>query len=130
MPGLLQQLRDYSRTLKREIHTLAIAFSDKRTPWFARAWLLLVLAYAFSPIDLIPDFIPILGSLDDLILLPIGIAVALRLVPANILAEARTSAINAEGKTIGWVGAVLIGIFWLALTVLGVRWGLHFFGYA
>lgn len=129
MPGLLQQLRDYSHLLKREIHALAIAFGDKRTPWFARAWLLLVLAYAFSPIDLIPDFIPILVSLDDLILLPIGIAVAIRLVPANILADARTSAINAEGKSIGWVGAVLIGIFWLALTVLAIRWAMHFWGY-
>jgi uncharacterized membrane protein YkvA (DUF1232 family) len=130
MPGLLQQLRDHSRTLKREIHAMAIAFGDKRTPWFARAWLLLVLAYAFSPIDLIPDFIPILGSLDDLILLPIGIAVAIRLVPAEVLADARTSAINAEGKAIGWVGALLIGIFWLVLTGLGIRWALPVLGYS
>lgn len=84
--------KERAKALKTELRALRIAYGDPRTPWFAKAWLLLVIAYAFSPIDLIPDFIPVLGYLDDLLLLPLGIALAIRLIPAEVLAQARQKA--------------------------------------
>lgn len=79
--GLWARLRAFARHLKAELLALSLAARDPRTPWYARAWALLVLAYALSPIDLIPDFIPVLGQLDDLLLVPAGLWVALRLIP-------------------------------------------------
>lgn len=92
---------------------------DPRTPWYARALGVLVIAYATSPIDLIPDFIPVLGYLDDLILVPAGIALTLRLVPAQVLEEARAKADAhaATGKPVNWVAAVVIVALWLGAGV-------------
>src|SRR5689334_4591237 len=84
--------KERAKQLKTEIHALLIAYRDPRTPWAARLWVLLVTAYALSPIDLIPDFIPVLGYLDDLLLLPLGIALAIRLIPAEVMADARKRA--------------------------------------
>jgi uncharacterized membrane protein YkvA (DUF1232 family) len=113
--------------LKKEIQALVIAYRDPRTPWYARAWALIVVAYALSPIDLIPDFIPVLGYLDDLVLLPLGIALAIKLIPAEVLAEARVMATRAEGDTLGKVGAVVIALVWLGLLGLAIGWGVRFF---
>jgi uncharacterized membrane protein YkvA (DUF1232 family) len=124
---LLQKWKEQARALKKEIHALLIAYRDPRTPWYAKAWALVVLAYALSPIDLIPDFIPILGYLDDLILLPMGIALAVKLVPADVMADARLTATKAEGGMFGKVGAVIIALVWLALIGLAVSWGIRFF---
>lgn len=124
---MLQKWKEQARALKKEIHALLIAYRDPRTPWYAKAWALVVLAYALSPIDLIPDFIPILGYLDDLILLPMGIALAVKLIPAAVMAEARLTATKAEDSMFGKVGAVIIALVWLALIGLAVSWGIRFF---
>lgn len=108
--------REKVRQLKNELVALYLAYRDRRTPWYARLWLLLVLAYAVSPIDLIPDFVPVLGYLDDLILVPLGIWVALRLVPAEVLVECRVAAQSGEGLqgVPRWLGTFLIGAIWIA----------------
>ena len=86
------RLRDWARALKLELRALYFVVRDPRTPWYAKALAGAVLAYALSPIDLIPDFIPVLGYLDDVILVPLGIWLALKLVPGEVLAEARARA--------------------------------------
>jgi uncharacterized membrane protein YkvA (DUF1232 family) len=125
--NLLQKWKEQARALKKEIHALLIAYQDPRTPWYAKAWALVVLAYALSPIDLIPDFIPVLGYLDDLVLLPLGIALAVKLIPAEVMAEARLTATKAEGGVFGKVGAVIIALLWVALLALAISWAVRFF---
>jgi uncharacterized membrane protein YkvA (DUF1232 family) len=110
---LLKIWKERARALKTEIYALTIACRDPRTPWLAKAWVILVCAYALSPIDLIPDFVPVLGYVDDLILLPLGIALAIRLIPIEVLAEARISASHNPEQQIGWLGAGLIITAWL-----------------
>jgi len=95
--GSLAAWKARAQALKTELHALLIASRDPRTPWLARAWLVLVIGYALSPIDLIPDFIPVLGYLDDLILLPLGVAVAIKLIPAEVMEAARKKAAGAQG---------------------------------
>ena len=89
MASIPDTLRKKARRLRDEIRALVLAYRDPRTPWYARACAALVLAYALSPIDLIPDFIPILGHLDDLVLIPLGIALTVRLIPAQVMQDAR-----------------------------------------
>lgn len=112
---MLDRWREQARTLKREVCALALAYRDPRTPWTARAVTALVVAYALSPIDLIPDFVPVLGCLDDLILLPLGIGLALRLIPPEVLAECRARAgeAMASGKPASRAAVVVIGALWL-----------------
>jgi len=103
-----------------EIRALGLAFRDPRTPWYARACLGLVVAYAFSPIDLIPDFIPVVGALDDLLLVPLGVALAARMVPAEVLAAAREQlARSREGPHPGThLGTILVVLIWLGVLSL------------
>lgn len=124
---LFQWLRDKARLLKREVLTLYFAVRDPRTPLPAKLVAGLVVAYALSPIDLIPDFIPVLGYLDDLVLVPLGIALALRMVPPAVLAEAREQAARLSEKPKNWLAAAVIVLLWLAAT-LAVAWWLaaHF----
>ena len=89
MASILDTLREKARRLRDEIRALVLAYRDPRTPWYARACAALVLAYALSPIDLIPDFIPVLGHLDDLVMIPLGIALTVRLIPAQVMQDAR-----------------------------------------
>jgi uncharacterized membrane protein YkvA (DUF1232 family) len=86
---VLDRLKQTANRLKTEISVLTVVYRDVRTPWYARAIIFLVIAHSLSPIDLIPDFIPVLGYLDDLIIIPLGIALAIRLVPKEVFAEAR-----------------------------------------
>lgn len=102
---------------------LALAARDPRVPWYARAAALVVLAYAFSPIDLIPDPIPLLGHLDDLILIPLGIAVAVRLIPPAVLADCRAKAAASSAARRGWAGAAIVVIAWLLLLGLALVYG-------
>lgn len=113
-----------ARRLKSETYALYLAYRDPRTPWLARLWAGLVAAYAFSPIDLVPDFIPVLGYLDDLILVPAGIWLALRLIPPQVLAECREQAQREvqAGKPLGGAAAVVIVVLWVAGSVLIVLW--------
>lgn len=119
---MLTALKTRARALKREAYALAIAMRDPRTPWYARAFLALVVAHTFSPIDLIPDFIPVLGYLDDLIITPLGIFLALKLIPPAVMVEARQQAESrmAHEKPVSWAGAVLvIGVWIIVMSVIG-----------
>ncbi len=104
----LEPWKRRARQLKREVYALYLAYRDPRVPWYARVFAACVVGYAFSPIDLIPDPIPILGYLDDLILVPIGITLARRMIPPGVMAECREQAraALAEGKPTNWIAAV------------------------
>lgn len=126
--ALLPQLKAQAAQLKRDIAALYLAARDPRTPWYAKAWLACVVAYALSPIDLIPDFIPILGYVDDLLLLPLGIYVAIKLIPPEIVSDCRARADAMGGKLPrSWTAGLVIVALWLiALAVVGF-WLSEFF---
>ncbi len=117
---MLDRWKSWAHTLKREVYALYLAYKDPRVPWYARVFAGCVVAYAFSPIDLIPDFIPVIGYLDDLILVPIGIALAVRMIPATVLTECRERAqeVMAAGKPVNRVAAAVIIIVWFMLAAL------------
>lgn len=106
-----------ARALRTEAYALYLAYRDPRVPWHARAFAACVVAYAFSPLDLVPDFIPILGYLDDLVLVPVGVTLALRMMPEGVLEEHRQAAREAlaEGKPTNWGGAAVVIAIWLLL---------------
>ena len=118
----LDSLKARAKNLKRDTYALYFAYRDPRTPWYARVFTGLVAASLLSPIDLIPDFIPVLGYLDDLIIAPAGIAMALKMIPAEVMAEARIKA-EAElssGKPILWFFTVVVVLVWvIALFLVG-----------
>ena len=115
---MLEQLKSRARALKNEALAVYLAAKDPRTPWYAKAVAFLTTAYAFSPIDLIPDFIPILGYLDDLFIVPAGIALAIRLIPVEVLAEAReTGASQSVERSVSYVGAGLIIFMWIVILI-------------
>lgn len=114
--SMLNRLKARARALKQEALAIYIAAHDPRTPWYAKALVFFVVAHTFSPIDLIPDFIPVLGYLDDLIITPGGLWLAVRLIPPEVLAEARaTAAARGVERSIGKVGAVIIVLVWIAV---------------
>lgn len=119
-----QRLKDRVRELKLETHALYLAARHPQTPWYAKLFVAGVVAYALSPIDLIPDFVPVLGYLDDLILVPIGIVVAVKLVPPQVLAEcrARASEASAGGERMSWTAAAVVVGIWVILAALGAKW--------
>jgi len=120
----LASLKQRALRLKAEIFVLALAVRHPATPWYVRLLLLAVVAYAVSPIDLIPDFVPVLGYLDDLILLPLGIALAIRLLPEAVLVECRhkVDRVRLPLRRAGYVAATLVVTFWLLLILLCLRW--------
>jgi uncharacterized membrane protein YkvA (DUF1232 family) len=111
-----------ARQLKTETYALYLAYKDSRTPWYARLCAALVVGYAFSPVDLIPDFIPVLGYLDDLVLVPLGVALVLQMIPRDVLAESRdrASKLMSEGKPTSRAAVVVIVAVWLLLAVMAV----------
>ena len=114
-------LRAWARALKRDVVAVWFAARDPATPWYTRLVALCVAAYALSPIDLIPDFIPVLGYLDDVILLPIGIWLVLRWIPAPVMEAARAKADAALQRPVSRCAAVTLIIMWLLLAV-GFGW--------
>jgi uncharacterized membrane protein YkvA (DUF1232 family) len=116
---ILDRLKQHARRLKTEVYALYFAYRDPRVPWYARVFAACVVGYAFSPIDLIPDPIPILGYLDDLILIPIGITLALRMIPPPVMAECRQQAqqLAQQGKPTNWIAAGVIITTWVLLAV-------------
>lgn len=119
----LEAWKKRARQLKTETYALYLAYRDARTPWYAKAFAACVVGYAFSPIDLIPDFIPLLGYLDDLVLVPLGIALAIKMIPAEVLAECRLRAQETlrDGRPVNWTAAVVIVALWaLAIAIVGV----------
>jgi uncharacterized membrane protein YkvA (DUF1232 family) len=119
-------LKARGRDIKSEVIALALAARHPGTPWYAKALLLAIVAYALSPIDLIPDFIPVLGFLDDVILVPLAINLAIKLIPAPVLAQCRLQAskLRTTGAWLGRIGAAFIVLLWLALLVWLVVWAL------
>src|SRR5687767_12749386 len=107
-----------ARRLKSETIAVYLATRDPRTPWLARLIAVVVVAYAFSPIDLIPDFIPVLGYLDDLVLLPLGLALAIRLIPAPVMADCRQRALAIAARPTSRSAAIAIVVTWLTLALL------------
>src|ERR1041384_1799022 len=101
--------------LKREVYALYLAYRDPRVPWYARLFAACVVGYAFSPIDLIPDPIPLLGYLDDLVIVPLGAAIAIKLIPAEVMAECRQKSreVMAQGKPVNKTAAIIIIGIWL-----------------
>jgi uncharacterized membrane protein YkvA (DUF1232 family) len=109
--------------LKAETHALYLAYRDPRVPLYAKVFAALVVGYAFSPIDLIPDPIPVLGYLDDLILVPLGVALAVRMIPDDVLSESREKAremVERGERPVSRTAATVIVLLWLALAALGV----------
>jgi uncharacterized membrane protein YkvA (DUF1232 family) len=117
---LLFKLKEQASRLKCELHALWLAYGDPRTPWPVRLVILCIIAYALSPIDLIPDPIPIIGHLDDLILLPIGIALTIRMIPDSVMADCRARARQAtfhQPSNWKWVGTAFVLLAWLLAAV-------------
>lgn len=110
------KLRDWARALKRDVHAIYLASRDPRVTWYAKALAVAVAGYALSPIDLIPDFIPVLGYLDDIILVPLGIVLVLRLIPPSIMAEHRASA--QQDRPVSRIAAFAIVCVWIVSVVL------------
>jgi uncharacterized membrane protein YkvA (DUF1232 family) len=117
-------LKERARQLKSEVHALYLAARHPHTPWYAKLCLVAIVAYVLSPIDLIPDFVPVLGLLDEVVLLPFAIRFAVRLVPDTVMAEcrARASRQRTNGVGSGRVAAVLIVCVWLILIVWCASW--------
>ncbi|WP_237165281.1 YkvA family protein [Pandoraea vervacti] len=116
---MLGKLKTWTRTIRRDAHVLYLAARDARVPWYAKALALFVAGYALSPIDLIPDFIPVIGLLDDAILVPLGIVIVLKLIPPDVLAELRATA-AATQRPVSRVAAVVIAMAWGVAIVAGV----------
>ena len=121
---LIEELKQRARRLKGETFALYLAARHPDTPWYAKLFVAAIVAYAFSPIDLIPDFIPIVGYLDDLVLIPIGIALAIKLIPPNVIAECRARAQEVMGnnKPVSRVAGAVVVIIWLALAAVCIVW--------
>jgi len=116
--GIIQKWKYWARTIRHEIFALYLACQDARVPWYAKVFTGCIVAYAFSPIDLIPDAIPILGYLDDLILLPLGIKLAIKMIPKEVLEDCRQKAtVLQQEKPINWWVAFIIIIIWLAIFI-------------
>lgn len=120
--GLLQTAKQWARALKRDVLVVYLAARDPRTPWALRLLALAVAAYALSPIDLVPDFIPVLGYLDDLLIVPLGLALVLRLLPPPVLLAARERAARMLARPRSWMAAALIIMLWVLLAVLLFAW--------
>lgn len=115
---MLGQLKARAHALKREAFAIYIAACDPRTPWYVKSLIFFVVAHTFSPIDLIPDFIPVLGYLDDLIIIPGGIWLAVRLIPPEVMESARATAATGDlDRSVGKVGAVLIISVWIIISI-------------
>jgi len=115
---MLQKLKARARALNNEAFAIYLAAKDPRTPWYAKALIFFVVAHTFSPIDLIPDFIPILGYLDDLIITPGGLWLAVRLIPPEVLEEARGKvATSGLDRSVGYIGAGIIIFMWVVILV-------------
>jgi uncharacterized membrane protein YkvA (DUF1232 family) len=122
--ALVAELKQRARRLKTETFALYLVARHPGTPWYAKLFVAGIVAYAFSPFDLIPDFVPVLGYLDDLILIPMGITLAMRMVPPSVLAECRARAqeVMSQGKPVNRIAGAVIVVIWIALAALFAVW--------
>lgn len=116
---LVQKLKEKAKALNAELTAVYLSMMDKRTPWFGKIMIIITISYALSPIDLIPDFIPVLGYLDDLIIIPLLLTASIKLIPKDVLAENRIKAreniqIN---KKIGIFSAIVIVLLWVGIII-------------
>lgn len=119
----MQSFKQLVRKIKQDTYAIYLASIDPRVPWYTRLLAVCVVAYAFSPIDLIPDFIPILGYLDDLVILPCGIWLLIKIIPPDILADCREKATAiAQKRPQNWVAGSLIILLWFLLGMMAVIW--------
>jgi uncharacterized membrane protein YkvA (DUF1232 family) len=122
MKYFLEGWKKRAKQLRIEVYAIYLAYKDPRVPWYARIFAACVVGYAFSPIDLIPDPIPILGYLDDLVLVPLGIVLALKMIPTEVMAECREKAqeIILQGEPVNRIAAVVIIALWIILAAVVV----------
>jgi len=118
---MLQQAKQWARIVKRDTHAIYLASRDPRVPWYAKVLAICVAGYALSPIDLIPDFVPVLGYLDDVIIVPLGILAVVKLILPEIMAEHRALAAAARDRPMSPTAGIVIAIVWAASIVL-VAW--------
>ncbi len=120
--GTVERWRRRANRLRVETYALYLAYRDPRVPWYAKAFVALVVGYAFSPLDLIPDFIPVLGYLDDLVLVPLGITLALKMIPKPLMEECRRNAqgLLSQERPRNWIAAGAIVAIWLLSIALVV----------
>ena len=116
----MENWKQWARTIKRDAHALYLAARDPRVPWYAKTLAIAVAAYALSPIDLIPDFVPVFGYVDDLIIVPAGIALVIRLIPPEIMAQHRDMAIAAQDRPVSRPTGVAIVTIWILAIGLSV----------
>jgi uncharacterized membrane protein YkvA (DUF1232 family) len=121
-PTMLARTRQWARAIKRDVLALWIAARDPRVPWYAKALAMAIAAYALSPIDLIPDFIPVLGYLDEVVLLPLGILLVVSLIRAELMAEFRAQATALAQRPRSTTAAMIIVLIWVALAALAGWW--------
>lgn len=114
----VRRMKEWARTIRRDSHALYLAARDRRTPWYVKALAVCVAGYALSPIDLIPDFIPIVGYLDDLVIVPLGILAVVKLVPADVMVESRAAADLAAKSPVSVAAATVVVLVWA--TALGL----------
>jgi uncharacterized membrane protein YkvA (DUF1232 family) len=112
---MFERLKSWARSLKRDVHALYLAARDPRVPWYVKALAIGIAAYALSPIDFIPDFIPVLGYLDELIILPLAIMLVVRLIAPEVMAEHRTAAAAASIRPKSKMGAAVVIAVWIVL---------------
>ena len=118
------KLKERAQRLKSDIPAIFIALKDKETPWYTKILATITVGYALSPIDLIPDFIPVLGYLDDIILLPLFVAITVRLIPKDVWERSHRQSENmwANGKPKRWYYAIPIVVIWLLIIWLIIKW--------
>jgi len=123
----ISTLRVWAKTVERDVIAVWLAARDPRTPWHAKLVALGVAAYALSPIDLIPDFVPVLGYLDDVIIVPLGILLVLKLIPSELMTEFRAEAAQIEERPKSYGGAAIVVTLWIgtALLILWLLWPRH-----
>jgi uncharacterized membrane protein YkvA (DUF1232 family) len=119
---VLERGKQWAREIKRDVVAVWIAARDPRVPWYAKCVAAGVAAYALSPIDLIPDFVPVLGYLDDLVIVPAGILLTVKLIPPDLMEEFRAEAARREGRPQSRVAAALIVVIWIVTVVVVLRW--------
>jgi uncharacterized membrane protein YkvA (DUF1232 family) len=118
---VFSRLKDWAAAIKRDVIVLWLAARDDRVPWIAKALAGFVAIYALSPIDLIPDFLPVIGYFDDLLIVPLGILLVIRLIPPDVLADLREQAASAKVNANGAFGILIVITIWL-LAGLGIAW--------
>jgi uncharacterized membrane protein YkvA (DUF1232 family) len=125
---MIDRLREWTRALTRDVHAIYLAARDPRTPWYAKALAICVAGYALSPIDLIPDFIPVLGYLDDLVIVPLGILLVVKLIPPEVLADNRAAAARAAEQPVTRRAAMVVALIWAAAIALTGWMAYRYFG--